>query len=85
MGDPFVTVETARTSFTIGHYGGSAWRWADSFTFSFLRRDDTWQLVRVTEESFHAADPEERNADVAPSRHQLDTSVAGAESPSGHS
>lgn len=64
MGDPFVTVKAARNSFTIGHYGGSAWRWGNSFTFGFSRRDNTWQLVEVAEESFHALDPKEKTPRV---------------------
>jgi len=59
MGDPFqgVTIETGR--FTIEHYGGSAWRWSNSITFAWSKRDQSWQLVRVENTSFHASDPEE--------------------------
>ena len=58
MGDPFVGVTVGRKTFTVEHYGGSAWRWSNSFTFNYSRIDNTWQLVEVKEESFHAGDPE---------------------------
>jgi hypothetical protein len=58
MGDPFVGVTARRKSFTVEHYGGSAWRWSNRFTFNYSRIDNTWQLVEVEEESFHTGDPE---------------------------
>jgi len=59
MGDPFVGVTTAGTAFTVQHYGGSAWRWSAESTFAYSRRDDTWQLTRVEQSSFHALDPDD--------------------------
>lgn len=58
MGDPFESVEAKKGSFTITHYGGSAWRWASRYQFNYSRRDQTWQLVYAEETSFHAGDPE---------------------------
>lgn len=58
MGDPFESVEAKKGSFTITHYGGSAWRWASRYQFNYSRRDQTWQLVYAEETSFQAADPE---------------------------
>jgi hypothetical protein len=57
MGDPFVGVEAAPKTFTVSHYGGSAQRWSLEYRFNYSRRDNTWQLVRVTEESFSALEP----------------------------
>ena len=57
MGDPFVGVEVGTRTFTVSNYGGSAWRWSVDYRFDYSRRDDTWQLVRVAESSFHASDP----------------------------
>ncbi len=65
MGDPFQGVEVGPKTFTVSHYGGSGWRWSVSYRFNYSRRDDTWQLVRVEEESFHAADPEKVSRKVA--------------------
>jgi hypothetical protein len=58
MGDPFQGVEVGSKSFTVSHYGGSAWRWAVDYKFAYSRKDDTWQLVRVEESNFHASDPD---------------------------
>ena len=56
-GDPFAGVTVRGTRFTVSNYGGSNSRWSFSSTFAYSRRDRTWQLVRVEEESFHALDP----------------------------
>ncbi|MCU0626242.1 MAG: hypothetical protein MUF21_07100 [Gemmatimonadaceae bacterium] len=58
MGDPFVNVSARRGRFTINHYGGSASRWGSDFTFAWVPRRRTWQLVRVEETTFHASDPD---------------------------
>ena len=58
MGDPFQSVEVAPGQFTLSHSGGSAWRWSSVVKFAYSRRDATWQLVRVEEDSFHTGDPE---------------------------
>lgn len=57
-GDPFEGVEVEPGSFTVDHYGGSAWRWRMDFTFAYSRRDRAWQLVRAVELSYHNVDPE---------------------------
>ena len=58
FGDPFEGVEVGRNTFTVNLYGGSAWRWSYRYTFNYSRRDNTWQLVRVEETTFHTSDPE---------------------------
>lgn len=57
MGDPFAGVEVKRNSFTVNNYGGSNLRWSKSYQFNYSRRDQTWQLVRITEETFNALEP----------------------------
>lgn len=57
MGDPFAGVEVRRRSFTVNNYGGSAWRWSESYQFNYSTRDKTWQLVRAVSESFNALEP----------------------------
>lgn len=64
MGDPFVGAEVGTRTFTVSNYGGSAWRWSNEFRFDYSRRDDAWQLVRVTESSFHAGDPEKTKTTI---------------------
>ena len=58
MGDPFQGVTLEKGRFTVQHYGGSAWRWSSSFTFAWSKRDQSWQLVRVENTSFHASEPD---------------------------
>jgi hypothetical protein len=57
FGDPFAGVDVKGTTFTVNNYGGSNDRWSYSYTFAYSRRDKTWQLTRVVDESFHALDP----------------------------
>lgn len=65
MGDPFMGVRLEKKGFSVEHYGGSAWRWSNAYTFAYSRRDDTWQLVRVENTSFHAMDPGNQERRVA--------------------
>ena len=58
MGDPFVGIHVGNRSITVSNYGGSAWRWSADYRFDYSRRDAAWQLVRVTESSFHASQPD---------------------------
>ena len=58
FGDPLESIDVGPKTFTVNHYGGSSWRWSNSFKFNYSRRDSTWQLVRVQEVSFHASDPD---------------------------
>lgn len=57
FGDPFASIEAKLNSFTVDNYGGSAWRWSESYQFNYSRIDKTWQLVRVESESYHTSDP----------------------------
>ncbi len=58
MGDPFQGITIGKGRFTVEHYGGSAWRWTANYTFAWSRRDQSWQLVRVENHSFHASEPD---------------------------
>ena len=35
FGDPFNGVEVGKETFTVSHYGGSAWRWSNSYKFNY--------------------------------------------------
>lgn len=59
MGDPFQGVEVGPNTFTVSHYGGSAWRWSVSYKFNYSRKDATWQLVKVEESTFHTSASEQ--------------------------
>ena len=56
MGDPFQGVTVGPGTFTVENAGGSSWRWGVGYRFDYSRRDDTWQLVRVEENSYHASE-----------------------------
>ena len=57
FGDPFNGVEIGKKTFTVSHYGGSAWRWSNSYKFNYSRIDKTWQLVKVEKSSYHNVRP----------------------------
>ena len=57
FGDPFDSVIAGRNTFSVEHYGGSAWRWKFSYKFNYSRIDKTWQLVRVEEINYHTSNP----------------------------
>jgi len=57
FGDPFAGVEVKRGQFTVNNYGGSAWRWSESYQFNYSRIDKTWQLVRAESETFNSLEP----------------------------
>ncbi|MEQ1645659.1 MAG: hypothetical protein ABL959_19575 [Pyrinomonadaceae bacterium] len=57
FGDPFDSVEVRKNSFTVVNYGGSAWRWSESYTFNYSRIDKTWQLVKSVSDSFNTLAP----------------------------
>lgn len=70
MGDPLESIDAGTRSFAVNHYGGSGWRWGNRFSFAYSRRDDTWQLVEVTEYSFHFSNPDRmKTRTYAPPRH----------------
>lgn len=64
MGDPFQPIAAGFKTFTVSAYGGSSWRWSVEYKFNYSRLDDTWQLVRVTEATFHSSLPEEGKSEV---------------------
>jgi hypothetical protein len=63
MGDPFQSVSARPGEFTIAHYGGSARRWSEEFTFRYSRKERAWSLVKAVLSAFHASDPEEGTTD----------------------
>lgn len=70
FGDPFDGISVATNVFAIHHYGGSGWRWANTYQFGFSRRDNTWQLVLVRELSYHTSDPDKQTVKTyRPPRH----------------
>jgi hypothetical protein len=64
FGDPFEGIKAGLKTFTVYHYGGSAWRWSIEYKFNYSRRDNTWQLVRVQETTYHASEPNKQKVKV---------------------
>ncbi len=64
FGDPFMGITVKPQSFIIDHFGGSGWRWERRAQFNYSRRDNTWQLVRAEQASFHVGDPDARKLEV---------------------
>jgi hypothetical protein len=58
FGDPFESLSAGPGKLSVNHYGGSNWRWTNSFSFAYSRRDASWQLVHVDESSFHTSAPD---------------------------
>lgn len=52
MGDPFMGLGIDRGSLLISHYGGSAWRWGNTYRFRY--QEDGFYLIGATEDWFHA-------------------------------
>lgn len=70
FGDPFAGLDAHGKTFSVNHYGGSAWRWANRYQFGYARRDQSWQLIKVEESSYHTADPDKvKSATFKPPRH----------------
>lgn len=69
MGDPFVGVEIKYGTFTIYHYGGSAWRWNNDITFKYLAIEKNWYLVKEYNASFNANEPEKIKKKIRTSKH----------------
>lgn len=64
MGDPFQPVVAGLKTFTVSAYGGSSWRWSVEYKFDYSRIDDTWQLVRIKEATFHSSEPDKGKSEV---------------------
>jgi hypothetical protein len=52
FGDPFADINLKGNVLTVNHYGGSAWKWSNTYTFRFQKNE--WQLIGIAEFSFHS-------------------------------
>jgi hypothetical protein len=52
FGDPFADINLVGNVLTINHYGGSSWRWSNTYTFRFQKNE--WQLIGIAEFSYHS-------------------------------
>ncbi len=60
FGDPYAGLSITDGSFTVSHYGGSAWRWFSHITFKYNKQEGTLYLHELVEGSFHATEPDEQ-------------------------
>ena len=58
-GDDFQGIQAKPKSFIIETYGGHSWRTSTGSTFTYSRRDRTWQLTRVQISTFHVSNPDQ--------------------------
>lgn len=65
FGDPFSGVTIKNGYFSVEHYGGSSWRWTRIVTFKYNPEKQRWFLHKDGGDSFHSADPEKVETEVA--------------------
>ncbi|MEO7309348.1 MAG: hypothetical protein ABIX01_03045 [Chitinophagaceae bacterium] len=58
MGDPFESLLIKKNSVILSFYGGSSWRWGDTYGFSWDATIQTWRLTKEDHTSFQGGDPE---------------------------
>lgn len=63
FGDPYEEINITNTGFKISFYGGSNWRWAYNFSFSYFSKKDDWILVKESNLYYNSAYPEKTTKD----------------------
>lgn len=58
LGDPYMGITIKNGSFSVEHYGGSAWRWTRIITYNYSLKEKEWFLHKDLSERFHATEPE---------------------------
>ena len=64
MGDPYHGIEITATGFVLSFYGGSSWRWATAYWLKYKAAKKNWYLVKESQTSFHAGDPEKTTKEL---------------------
>jgi hypothetical protein len=70
MGDPYVGLETKPGQFSIDFYGGSSWRWSESYLFRYDKLKKDWYLQQHSFSSFQSGDPEHTTQEGAAKREE---------------
>ncbi len=63
-GDPFESLVIKDGFFSVGHYGGSNWRWTLIVTFRYYPKSQDWFLWKQGGDSFHTSAPEQTETKV---------------------
>lgn len=71
FGDPFEGIEIVKNGFKIFFYGGSSWRWANHYTFSFYPQKNTWFLIRQFDLSYHNTEIDETQEESTIEKEEL--------------
>ena len=64
MGDPYVRTAIKNGYFTIEYFGGSGWKWEKYVTFKYVSKKKNWYLHKITNASYHFADPDNVEGDT---------------------
>jgi hypothetical protein len=59
-GDPFDSISIDRGSIVVSHYGGSNWRWFNTYRFRF--QDNDWYLIGATKGEYFTGNATEEKA-----------------------
>lgn len=71
FGDPYEGISIEKNGFEISFYGGSSWRWANRYTFSFSPAKNNWYLTKQYELYYHNTEPEETQKDATIEKEEL--------------
>lgn len=71
MGDPYQGLVIKPGEFTADFYGGSSWRWAESFTFRYDAVKKNWFLQTHKSTSFQSGDPDKTMSESIISRTEM--------------
>ena len=71
FGDPYEGIEIVKNGFEIHFYGGSSWRWANQYTFSFYPQKNTWLLTRQFDLSYHNTEIDETQEETTIEKEEL--------------
>lgn len=61
-GDPFDSISIDRGSIVVSHYGGSNWRWFNTYRFRY--QDNDWYLIGATTGEYFTGSATEEEANV---------------------
>jgi hypothetical protein len=64
FGDPWEGVNVFKGGFSLSFYGGSSWRWAYNYEFTWNAVKKNWMLTRESSSSFHSADVEKTMKEI---------------------
>jgi hypothetical protein len=71
FGDPYEGIEMKKNGFEIRFYGGSSWRWASHYTFSYIPSKRNWYLMRQYDLSYHNTDIDETQQETTIEKEEL--------------